>query len=808
MENRPHSRGQSFGSGSAHVGGGHATGGGRVGSGGRPGASGGGFGTGSSGGSGGTGGRRYSGGGRGVFTGGGGRLSGKTIIIIALIAVVAFVFIKKSGGNFSDLTGGSEDTGGYTDSSYSDYTGSASSGSADLTVSPLARDKFYSPSQGDTVTVMVYMCGTDLESKYGMATKDLNEMLKANISDNVNLIIETGGCKNWQNSTISSACNQIYKIESGKLLKVEDNAGRSAMTDPDNLTDFIKYCDKKFPADRNILILWDHGGGSVTGYGYDEKNSGSSSMTLAKISSALDKAGVYFDFIGFDACLMATLENALVCSEYADYLIASEETEPGTGWYYTNWLSALSADTSVSTVTLGKKIIDDFVSSCGNADVTLSIVDLAELEGTLPEAFRDFSVSTTEMIRSDDYAEVSTARAGARQFSAENKLNQIDLADFADRLDTDESRELASVLKSAVKYNKTTMSRCYGISIYFPYETTKTMNSAVSSYKQLGMDSEYTKCIQSFASLEAGGQIAASSTQGSFSGSGDLLGSLLGNLASGGASTNPLDVLLGGFTSGGSSAAGLPIDAGDLISLLSGFSGRAMPEGLEWVDTELVAQKAQTIAKDFIDPARITASTVNGQSVLSLTENEWALISTCELSVYAQDGSDFLDLGLDNVFSFDDDGNLILGYDGTWLCVNGNACAYYMVSDTQDDNGNWVTTGRIPALLNDEFVNLAVVFDDEHKSGAITGAYPLYEDGQTELQAKGNIEINEGDEITLIADCYDENNQFIDSYTLGDSFTVPASGLYLENLSINADGLAAMYRLTDIYGNHFWINAE
>ena len=63
-------------------------------------------------------------------------------------------------------------------------------------------------------------------------------------------------------------------------------------------------------------------------------------------SQALTKAGVAFDFIGFDACLMATAENALMLTKHADYLIASEETEPGVGWYYTNWLTSLGKDPS------------------------------------------------------------------------------------------------------------------------------------------------------------------------------------------------------------------------------------------------------------------------------------------------------------------------------------------------------------------------------------------------------------------------------------------------------------------------------
>ena len=44
-------------------------------------------------------------------------------------------------------------------------------------------------------------------------------------------------------------------------------------------------------------------------------------MTLAGIDEALKNAGVTFDFIGFDACLMATLETGLMLDDYADYLV-------------------------------------------------------------------------------------------------------------------------------------------------------------------------------------------------------------------------------------------------------------------------------------------------------------------------------------------------------------------------------------------------------------------------------------------------------------------------------------------------------
>jgi len=67
--------------------------------------------------------------------------------------------------------------------------------------------------------------------------------------------------------------------------------------------------------------MWDHGGGSITGFGYDEINS-KTSMTLDKINSALKLGGCKFDYVGFAACLMATYETAVMLNQYKLFLIS------------------------------------------------------------------------------------------------------------------------------------------------------------------------------------------------------------------------------------------------------------------------------------------------------------------------------------------------------------------------------------------------------------------------------------------------------------------------------------------------------
>ena len=692
-----------------------------------------------------------------------------------------------------------------------------------------AREKRVKPlgNGRDTVTVMVYMCGTDLESRYGMGTSDLTEMAKANLSDKVNVIVETGGCKSWKNSVVSSSVNQIYRVRSGGLERLEDNFGRSAMTDPANLTSFIRYCAKNYPANRNVLILWDHGGGSISGYGYDEKSGGRSSMTLPQIDKALSDANVTFDWIGYDACLMSTLETALVSARYADYLIASEEVEPGTGWYYTDWLNALSKNTSVATESLGKTIIDSYVSACRaksyNAQVTLAMTDLARLQSVVPAAFRDFSVSTNELIGSSGYRQVSNARAGARQFAQSTRINQVDLADLALRIGSSEGKALAEAIQSCIKYNGTTITKCYGLSIYFPYETMNSVSSAINTYDSLGLDEEYAKVIKSFASLEYGGQLGSSassyggygqsgSSGSSYGGYGDLLEALLGSYSYAGSgssgsspygSASPAGSLSGGYTNSyGQSSAGYSIDMSDIFGLLSAFSGRSLPADRAWVDTGLIADRAADIANSFLDPGRIAVTNKNGRSVVSLTDEEWGLVQTVELNVFVDDGEGYLDLGFDNVFDMDGD-DLLLDYDGTWLTLNGQPVAYYLVSDSQNPDGSWTTVGRIPALLNGELVNLQVIFDDADPYGTVTGAYPFYDNGETETAPKGLVPLLDGDRLEFVCDYYGYDGSYRSSHVLGTGLTVSGE-LTLENLRFENE-LLPSFRFTDVYGNHYWL---
>ena len=701
-----------------------------------------------------------------------------------------------------------------------------------------AREK-YTTIRGkgkDVVTIMVYMCGTDLESKSGMATKDLLEMTRATLGDKLNLIVYTGGCTRWNNNVISYKTNQIYQITNGSLKTLKSNAGTGSMTDPNTLSDFITYCAKNFAADRYELIFWDHGGGSVSGFGYDQKYGSSSSMTLYGIKQALEKGGVQFDFVGFDACLMGTLENALMLSDYADYLVASEETEPGTGWYYTNWLTKLSANTSTPTTEIGKLIVDDFISASAQGasgqSATLSVVDLAELSATVPAAFKAFSVSISDTIADDGYSKISQARSNTREFARSTAIDQIDLVHFASNIGSAEAKTLSNAVLGAVKYNRTSsnINNAYGLSIYFPYRKLSNVDKAVQTYSAIGLDDSYAQCIRDFASLETSGQASTGGYSNPYA-------SLFGDLGSYGLSGSAGSYGYSYGSAGGSGGTGgsySSSDSADLIgSLLSAFFGGDLGSMSSlYGSTDYLSGRSMSvedtagyIADNLFDPsALVWTENAAGERVIALSEQQWSLVRELELNMFVYDGGGYIDLGRDNVFDWDDDGNLLAPQELTWVTINGQFIAYYH-EYTTGSGADRVDTGYSPILLNGDRAELLISFDAEGY-GSVVGARLVYPDGKADTVAKSYTApgdkvdlkkasayeedtgelcvLKDGDKIDFLCDYYGTDGSYLDSYKLGDQMVVSGELQVYDAYFRSGTRVLANYRFTDLFQQHYW----
>ena len=687
----------------------------------------------------------------------------------------------------------------------------ANTGNLDTSVAEGSRDKYtqiYGNGQ-DKATIMIYLCGTDLESRSKMATSDLQEMINATISEDVNVVVYSGGCRQWQNKAMSNQTNQIWQVKEEGIVCLESNLGSLPMTDPDTLSYFIRWCAKNFPANRNSLIFWDHGGGSVSGFGYDEKFASSGGMSLGEIDKALTDANVKFDFVGFDACLMATTENAMMLAKHADYMIASEETEPGIGWYYTNWLTNYSKNSSMSTLEIGKNIIDDFVDTCARKcngqSTTLSIVDLAELENTIPKTLTDFSTDTYDLIKNQEYAKVSKARSGAREFGTASKIDQVDLVHLARNMGSEEGEALARAILGAVKYNRTSsnMTNSHGLSIYFPLRKASMVDDAVETYEAIGLDAEYSRCIQAFASMEVGGQVMSGGTSSPVPSLMDLLGGYGGSGAgygtNGGSygnqnnyggtsiSTEMMSQLLGAFLGGNvESISGLT------SSNVGFFNARALNE------EEMVAYYTENV----FDTNYLQWEVSGKRAMMSIPQEQWEMVQTLYANMFYDDGTGYIDLGLDTVYEFDEEGNLLAPTEATWIAINGQPVAYYHEA-TVDDGTYYSITGRVPVLYNGERGELVLEFTDANPYGSVVGVRRVYTEGETQTLAKTMETVQVSDVIDFVCDYYSYDGEYLDSYMFGEQIIVEGE-LEISDVYVDETAANLTYMFTDIYHQNYW----
>ncbi|MFD1909433.1 clostripain-related cysteine peptidase [Paenibacillus rhizoplanae] len=154
------------------------------------------------------------------------------------------------------------------------------------------------------------------------------------------------------------------------------------------------------PSERYILILWDHGYGTMGGFGADELNE-RTTMKVSELSKAIGSSDMYFDLIVFDACLMGTVETAYALRDQGKYLIASEDSTPAAGLYYTTWIGAIERNPQISTERVGRLILDSFTLHSGieaKMQTTMSMMKLSQAE-SLVKAIEhaEFDLSLTDL---------------------------------------------------------------------------------------------------------------------------------------------------------------------------------------------------------------------------------------------------------------------------------------------------------------------------------------------------------------------------------------------------------------------------
>ncbi len=337
--------------------------------------------------------------------------------------------------------------------------------------------------EGSGWTIMLYLCGTDLETDGGYASINLEEICNADLPEDVNFVIEMGGTQQWQWDGIDPSVLSRCHVEDGSLY-LDETQPSASMGEVSTLVDFVNWGVKNYPSSHYGVIFWDHGGGSVDGVCYDQLYD-NDNLDMPELAQAMSQMPVKLDLIGFDACLMASFECAKALQQGGKYMVASEETEPGYGWDYTTILDSLGEDTSMNGEELGKIICDAFYQKCddyGLADTaTLSVIDLSKV-GAINDAFNSYAggmaLATQDM---QAFGSVAGRAERAESFGGntpeEGYCNLVDLTDLVENTrdsvnGEDDGTALIDSIRDAVRYevHGDGRSNANGLAIYYPLE--------------------------------------------------------------------------------------------------------------------------------------------------------------------------------------------------------------------------------------------------------------------------------------------------------------------------------------------------
>ncbi len=332
-----------------------------------------------------------------------------------------------------------------------------------------------SPEDVVNWTIMVYMAAdNDLEP---FAILDLNEMEAATLPFEASVLVGVDRIPgydtsngNWTDSRVGVIDHDANNSQVGSKLS---SVGELNMGNPATLTAFIDWAVQERPAQHYALVIWNHGDG-VDGVAFDE-SSGNDSLSFREIRDAI-AASIpgSLDFVGFDTCSMAFIEQADALADVAGFMVASQELEPGEGWDYESWLSTAFADgAAIDAQTLADAAVNNFQDTYSDQhDVTLSALALEQIP-SVTQALEQF-IDASHRATPQDWAAIKKAYFQAAYFSSSKS---VDLGDFANILELQGNLSpeistavtaLSSSADASVIAATKNMDHASGLSIFWP----------------------------------------------------------------------------------------------------------------------------------------------------------------------------------------------------------------------------------------------------------------------------------------------------------------------------------------------------
>jgi hypothetical protein len=365
-------------------------------------------------------------------------------------------------------------------------------------------------------TILVLIDGdNNLE---GPAIDDINEMERAVDTSLYNLIVEIDRIPGNDNSNGDWTTTRDYRItydsNTDRIIRSQllGDFGELNMGDPNTLITFATKYIEMYPANNYLLVLWDHGNGwykqnnkidpLFKGIGFDDTNNDNIGVANHEYFHALDSISSYvggpISIVAHDACLMAMQEVSYEAKNFADVLVFSEESEPGTGYPYTDILNWLNANPNATPQQLSNAIVTKYIQSYqpGGSQYPGSVTLSALITGTqFQHLSQKIDIFAQQLINAGGLYQpyIYLARYYSQEY---NYHDHIDLYDFAQRIKNETSLPIllrnsadsvmtgiTSTIISEGHYTyDTVVDNSHGLAIYHPQDTTSLDRTYASLY--------------------------------------------------------------------------------------------------------------------------------------------------------------------------------------------------------------------------------------------------------------------------------------------------------------------------------------
>ena len=141
-------------------------------------------------------------------------------------------------------------------------------------------------------------------------------------------------------------------------------------------------------------------------------------------------------------------------------------------------------------------------------------------------------------------------------------------------------------------------------------------------------------------------------------------------------------------------------------------------------------------------------------------------------------------------------------YEVITVAIDGQIVCYYVETEENYDDGSWYTSGYVPAMLNDDPVDIILEWSNDYPYGRVVGARQNY--GNSVMSQTRILPLRSGDVIDFLCDYYTYDGNYDDYYYFGDSLYVGNDELTVSYEDVGSGDCMVCYMITDIYQNQYW----